>query len=84
MVNNVVGYAQFCGCWRRLSVEKWLETGRPGAESGAGGDPCVGNEKSPKLGSCSLAEGSLFGHWRFGAAFVQLSCRSTRRGSWSA
>ena len=25
-------------------------------------------------------EGSLFGHWRSGAAFAQVSCRSTRRG----
>ena len=28
-------------------------------------------------------EGSLFGHWRSGVAFVQVSCRSTRRGSGS-
>ena len=25
-------------------------------------------------------EGSLFGHWRSGVAFAQVSCRSTRRG----
>ena len=34
-----------------------MESGRPGADSGVGGDPCVPNGKSPKLGLCSLAGG---------------------------
>ena len=34
-----------------------MESGRPGVDSGVGGDPCVPNEKSPKLGSCSLVGG---------------------------
>ena len=32
-----------------------MESGRPEADSGVGGDPCAPNGKSPKLGSCSLA-----------------------------
>ena len=48
---------QFCGCWRRLSIGKRLESGGPGADSGVGGDPCVPNEKSTKLDLCSLVEG---------------------------
>ena len=47
----------FRGCQRRLFVGKWSESGRPGADSGVGGDPCVPNGKSPKLGLCSLAGG---------------------------
>ena len=46
---------QFCGCWCRLFVGKWLESGRRNGVPGVGGDPCVPNEKSPKLGLCSLA-----------------------------
>ena len=34
-----------------------MESGRPGADSGVGGDPCVPNEKSPKLGPCPPAGG---------------------------
>ena len=37
--------------------------------------------KSPlDWGRARWSEGSLFGHWRSGVAFVQVSCRSTRRG----
>ena len=34
-----------------------MESGRPGADSGVGGDPCARNEKSPKLGPCPPAGG---------------------------
>ena len=34
-----------------------MESGRPGADSGVGGDPCARNEKSPKLGPCPSAGG---------------------------
>ena len=47
----------FLGCQRRLFVGKWLESGRLGADSGVGGDPCVRNEKSPRIDLCSLVEG---------------------------
>ena len=37
--------------------------------------------KSPLKSTCARwSKGSLFGHWRSGVAFVQVSCRSTRRG----
>ena len=40
--------------------------------------------KSPLKSTCARwSKGSLFGHWRSGVAFVQVSCRSTRRGSGS-
>ena len=57
-----------------------MESGRPGADSGVGGNPCARNGKSPKLGPCPPAGGSLFDRWRSSVAFVQVSCRSTRRG----
>ena len=47
----------FRGCQRRLFVGKWSGSGRLGADSDVGGDPCVPNGKSPKLGPCSLAGG---------------------------
>ena len=34
-----------------------MESGRLGADSGVGGNPCVPNEKSPKIDLCSLAGG---------------------------
>ena len=38
--------------------------------------------ESPLNWTCAhRSEGSLFGHWRSGVAFVQVICRSTRRGS---
>ena len=37
--------------------------------------------KSPLNWACAhRSEGSLFGHWRSGMEFAQVSCRSTRRG----
>ena len=37
--------------------------------------------ESPLNWGCARwSEGSLSGHWRSGVAFVQVSCRSTRRG----
>ena len=37
--------------------------------------------ESPLNWTCARwPEGSLFGHWRSGVAFVQVICRSTRRG----
>ena len=37
--------------------------------------------KGPLNWSCARwPEGSLFGHWRSGVVFVQVICRSTRRG----
>ena len=37
--------------------------------------------ESPLKSTCARwSEGSLFGHWRSGVAFAQVSCRSTRRG----
>ena len=37
--------------------------------------------KSPlNWGRAHRPEGSLFGHWRSGMEFAQVSCRSTRRG----
>ena len=41
--------------------------------------------KTPLNWGCARwSEGSLFGHWRSGVAFAQVSCRSTRRGGQGA
>ncbi|EFW10575.1 glycerophosphodiesterase [Actinomyces sp. oral taxon 178 str. F0338] len=41
--------------------------------------------ESPLKSTCARwSKGSLFGHWRSGVAFVQVICRSTRRGGQGA
>ena len=67
-----------------VSVGFSLENGRKAADRElirASVATLVFPTESPLNWVCARwPEGSLFGHWRFCVAFVQVSCRSTRRG----